>query len=114
MANPHDGHRARVRERFFAEGLDHFAPHEVLEYLLFFTIPNGDTNAIAHELIDHFGSLSAVLEASYEELCAVRGVGTTFRWRTPRFCWPSIRSRTAPCVATCGACCPSCRCASAD
>ena len=34
MGNPHEGHRERVRKRFFEEGLEHFAPHEVLEYLL--------------------------------------------------------------------------------
>jgi len=75
MENPHKGHRERVRERFFAEGLEHFAPHEVLEYLLFLTIPNGDTNPIAHRLIDRFGSLTGVFEASYADLCAVEGVG---------------------------------------
>jgi len=75
MDNPHTGHRERVRRRFFEEGLEHFAPHEVLEYLLFFSIPARDTNAIAHRLIEHFGSLTAVLEAPYEALLAVEGVG---------------------------------------
>ena len=75
MGNPHEGHRERVRRRFFEEGLEHFAPHEVLEYLLFFTIAQGDTNVIAHRLMEHFGSLTAVLEASYDALLEVEGIG---------------------------------------
>ncbi len=75
MENPHQGHRARVRKRFFEEGIEHFSPHEVLEYLLFFSIPSGDTNVIAHRLMEHFGSLTAVLEAPYEALLKVEGVG---------------------------------------
>ena len=27
----HDGHRQRLKERFRAEGLDHFEEHQVLE-----------------------------------------------------------------------------------
>jgi len=75
MASPHDGHRQRMRNRFSAGGFESFSPHEVLEYLLYFTIPYGDTNETAHRLIAHFGSLSGVLEAGFEELCAVQGVG---------------------------------------
>lgn len=70
MANncPHKGHRNRVRERILAEGLDSFQPHEILEFLLFHTIPQKDTNVIAHKLINTFGSLQGVLDASAEEL----------------------------------------------
>ena len=32
----HDGHRQRVIERFFREGLDNFTEVQVLEFLLFF------------------------------------------------------------------------------
>lgn len=66
--NPHDGHRGRVKLRFLKEGLHNFAPHEVIELLLFFGIPVKDTNELAHELLERFGSLSGVLEAPYEEL----------------------------------------------
>lgn len=56
-------------------GLDDFAPHNVLEFLLFYSIPRGDTNPIAHRLIDAFGSLSGVFDATPEELMKVSGVG---------------------------------------
>ncbi len=70
----HSGHRARMRKRFLTSGLDGFAPHEVLEFLLFYTNPRRNTNDIAHDLINKFGSLPAVLEASYDELKKVEHV----------------------------------------
>lgn len=71
----HQGHRERLKTRFFKEGLAGFAPHEVLELLLTFAIPQRDVNPLAHELIAHFGTFFAVLEASPEELQRVKGIG---------------------------------------
>ena len=71
----HSGHRDRLRERFMTNGLAGFAPHEVLELLLFYAIPRRDTNALAHALIDRFGSFDRVLEAPAEELMQVPGIG---------------------------------------
>ena len=62
----HDGHRKRMRQRFLAEGLDQFTDVQILEILLFYCIARQDTNPIAHELLNHFGSLSQVLEAPVE------------------------------------------------
>ena len=73
--HPHANHRSRVRERYFREGIDSFAPHEVLELLLFYARTRGDTNPIAHELLNTFGSLRGVLEAPPQQLMQVRGVG---------------------------------------
>ena len=71
----HDGHRQRMKDRFREEGLDNFQEHEVLELLLYYCIPRQDTNPIAHTLIDHFGSFSAVMDASVEELEKIPGIG---------------------------------------
>ncbi len=71
----HEGHRGRMRERFRKEGLEGFAPHEVIELLLFYGRARGDVNPLAHTLLDTFGSLKGVLEASPEQLMAVKGVG---------------------------------------
>ncbi len=70
----HDGHRQRMKERFFHEGLDHFSQFEALEVLLYYAIPRKDTNPIAHALIDRFGSLEQVLDAPVEELEKVPGI----------------------------------------
>ena len=72
----HEGHRERLKKRFLSEGIDGFNQHQVLEMLLFFTIPRRDTNPLAHELIDRYGSLSGVLEANPEDLKKVPGVGS--------------------------------------
>ncbi|MCI9609896.1 MAG: DNA repair protein RadC [Oscillibacter sp.] len=71
----HDGHRDRMRRRFLANGLNGFADHEVLELLLYYAIPRGDVNPLAHALMDRFGSLSGVLAAPAELLAQVEGVG---------------------------------------
>ena len=75
MGGEHTGHRQRMRERFITQGLDGFAPHEVLELILFYAIPRQNVNPLAHRLIDHFGSLHGVLEAPVEELEKVEGIG---------------------------------------
>ncbi len=75
MEHLHNGHRSRIRERIQAHGLEGLQDHEVLEWLLFHTIPREDVNALAHRLIHKFGSFHGVLEASYEELLSVEGVG---------------------------------------
>ena len=72
--NVHDGHRQRFKEQFLQSGLDGFNSHQLLEMLLYYSIPRKDTNPLAHRLMDTFGSLSGVLEAEYEELCRVEGV----------------------------------------
>ena len=68
------GHRQRVRERFLSSGLEGFAPHEILEFLLFYTVPRRDTKQTAHELIRRFGSIAGVLNAEISDLCSVDGV----------------------------------------
>lgn len=73
--NIHQGHRQRLKEQALTKGLDEMPAHQVLELLLFFSIPYKDTNELAHKLIEHFGSFSAVLNAEYHELLQVPGVG---------------------------------------
>ena len=46
-----------------------------MELLLFYANPRSDTNPLAHELLERFGSLAGVLDASPEELQKVKGVG---------------------------------------
>lgn len=71
----HDGHRERLKRRFIEHGLDSFGELNALELLLFYAIPRRDTNELAHALIDRFGSLAGVMNASVQELTDVPGVG---------------------------------------
>ena len=69
------GHRARLRERLLTGGPDALADYELLEFLLFAAVRQGDTKPIAKALIAHFGSLTAVLNAEPAALCQVKGMG---------------------------------------
>ncbi len=71
----HGGHRSRLRERFIREGLDKFEEHNILELILFYSIPQRDTNELAHSLLNRFGSLEGVFSAQPDELMQMEGVG---------------------------------------
>ena len=71
----HDGHRERMKNKLLEAGLDAFDDHNVLELLLFYSMPRKDTNPLAHELLNHFGSLEAVFEAPADELQKISGIG---------------------------------------
>lgn len=73
--NIHAGHRERLRKKVRRFGFETFYPHEVVEFILTAVIPRKNVNPTAHELINKFGSLHAVLEAPEEELIKVNGVG---------------------------------------
>lgn len=71
----HDGHRGRMRERIINSSLDGLAPHEIIESLLFYSLPRVNTNTIAHNLIEAFGSISGVFDANINDLLKIKGVG---------------------------------------
>ncbi|MGI6173357.1 MAG: JAB domain-containing protein [Christensenellales bacterium] len=75
MEKLHAGHRERLRKRARDEGIESFAPHEVLELLLFYTRPRGDMNPVAHEALRRFGTLAGALHAQKDELAQCRGIG---------------------------------------
>lgn len=72
--NIHKGHREKVKQRYYESGLNNMPDHNIIELLLFFGIPQKDTNPLAHELIERFGSFSGVLEASKTDLQSVKGM----------------------------------------
>lgn len=73
--NLHDDHRKRMRQRYMIEGPDGFSSHELLEMLLYHSVPRGDTNGIAHALLEQNGGLWGVLSAESEVLELTEGVG---------------------------------------
>lgn len=74
MEKAHDGHRARMKNRFLETGFTGFEKHNILELLLFYSIPRKDTNETAHELLDAFGSISGVFDAPLEELLKIKNI----------------------------------------
>ena len=48
----HAGHRQRLKDKYLKCGADSLSDHELLEILLYYAIPQRNTNDIAHELID--------------------------------------------------------------
>lgn len=70
----HEGHRQRLKNRFLEHGLESFEKHNILELLLFYSIPQKDTNDLAHALLDSFGSLKGVFEADFSELIKIPGI----------------------------------------
>ncbi len=68
-------HRKRLRDRFRKSGGDGLLDYELLELLLTYSIRRIDVKPHAKNLIKHFGSLSAVLDASQEEIEEVTKIG---------------------------------------
>ena len=69
------GHRERLRERFLTAGPDALYDYELLELVLFRSIPRRDVKPIAKELIRRFGSFAEVVAAPQHLLTEVPGVG---------------------------------------
>jgi DNA repair protein RadC len=75
-AKPHYfGHRQRLRERFHQAGAERLSDYELLELLLFRSIPRADTKARAKALLKRFGSLAEVLGAPEHLLREVEDIG---------------------------------------
>lgn len=74
MAN-HDGHRERLREKFLGANGVQLEDHELLELLLFYSVPRINTNEQAHDLINSFGSLKGVFDADIKDLQRIKKIG---------------------------------------
>jgi len=69
------GHRQRLRKRFADSGLSGFHDYEVLELLLTYAVPRVDVKPIAKRLLDVFGTLAGVFDATVAELAQIEGMG---------------------------------------
>lgn len=75
VTHSHGKHRDRMRERVLKEGADGLEKHELLEMLLYGTIPQKDTNELAHHLLEEFGTLTNLIEADPKEIQKTAGIG---------------------------------------
>ncbi|MFP4313669.1 MAG: RadC family protein [Alphaproteobacteria bacterium] len=72
---PHyHGHRDRLRERFVEGGEKALQNYELIELILFNFIPRKDVKPLAKKMLEHFGSLPAIMSASIEELQQIEGI----------------------------------------
>lgn len=75
VKNVHSGHRKRVKANVCKNGFSQLEDHKLLELLLFYAIPQADTNELAHTLLREFGSFDELIKADIEQLKKVNGVG---------------------------------------
>lgn len=68
-------HRQRLRDRFMSGGAGAMPDYELLELLLFRSIPRRDVKPLARALLDQFGDFNRVLAAPPERLVKVDGIG---------------------------------------
>ena len=68
-------HRRRLRERFLVGGAGAMPDYELLELILFRSLPRCDVKPVAHRLLLAFRDFNRVLSAPVERLTEVRGVG---------------------------------------
>ncbi len=68
-------HRKRLRERFMSGGAVAIPDYEMLELVLFRSIPRKDVKPLARALLDKFGDFNRVISAPAERLDEVTGVG---------------------------------------
>lgn len=71
----HFGHRERLRGIINNTDILSLPEHQILELMLTFVLPQRDVNPLAHDILNEFGSLANVFEASVESLTKVKGVG---------------------------------------
>jgi DNA repair protein RadC len=72
-----DGHRERLRARFLAGGVEAMPDYELLELVLFRSVPRRDVKPLAKRLIQRFGSFAEAIAAPRARLMEVDGIGET-------------------------------------
>ncbi len=70
-----DGHRKRTKEKILETPTENIQDYQLLECLLFYSIPRMDVKPLAYSLINHFGSVDGVLSASIDDLTKIDGIG---------------------------------------
>ena len=70
----HTNHRKRLLDTISQIGFENVNEYVALEFILTYIIPRKDTNPLAHLLINEFGSVPAVLDATVEQLKNIDGL----------------------------------------
>jgi DNA repair protein RadC len=67
------GHRKRLKEKFSSTNSDGFSDYELLELLLFQSLPRKDVKPIAKNLLRKFDNLNCLINAEREKILAIDG-----------------------------------------
>lgn len=75
--NLHEGHRERMRKRFYDHGFAGWQKHEVLEFMLYNIFTRQDTNELAHKLLKCSGNSlrQLFINSEHSTLEVIDGVG---------------------------------------
>lgn len=68
------GHRERTRSRARKDGFSDLRPYEAVEMILSYGTPRADTQAVARNIMNRFGTLERLLSASRQDLTCVEGM----------------------------------------
>lgn len=72
------GHRDRLRKRLIKGGANALHDYELLEMLLFCSIPRRDVRRLAKHLLEHCsGSIASVINSTADHLKQIDGIGET-------------------------------------
>lgn len=75
LKNLKEGHRQRIKDKYYKSGIDSLHDYEIIELLLTYCIPRKDCKPFAKELINKFESIGGVFDAKEEYLSEVEGIG---------------------------------------
>ena len=70
-----EGHRSRIRQNYFTNGVDGMSDVHIMELFLSLVVPRKDVKPIAYSLFNRFESIEKIFSASYKKLVEVDGVG---------------------------------------
>ena len=70
------GHRKRLKKKFLQKGISALNDYEIIELLLFYSIPVKDTKLIAKELLKKFKNIKEIfLNLDSKEISKIKGFG---------------------------------------
>jgi DNA repair protein RadC len=70
----YSGHRIRIKERFLKSQKGSFSELELLEMMLFWSIPRKDVKPTAKLLMSSFGSIAGIVNAGYDKLSSHKDI----------------------------------------
>ncbi len=69
------GHRQRLKKSFFdSKAPEQFADYELLELLLFYSVPRKDVKPLAKKLLRTFGSLNSLIHVDKDKFLGMEGI----------------------------------------